>query len=76
MTTETKSTHTHSFSVDTSCDCGVVLSAYVRGLVKLNAELLKAVEIAYACLRRPSYEREENRVVNILLNAIAKAEGK
>lgn len=25
--------HTHSFSVDTSCDCGIMLSEYVRGIV-------------------------------------------
>jgi len=44
-------------------------------LIAAAPELLKAVQIAYACLRRADTERDENRVVNILLSAIAKAEG-
>jgi hypothetical protein len=36
-------THTHSFSVDTSCECGVMLSDYVRSLVVINADLIAAL---------------------------------
>lgn len=31
--------HRHEFSVDTSCDCGVMLSAYTRRLTRENAEM-------------------------------------
>ncbi len=38
--------HTHSFSVDTSCDCGVMLSEYTRKLTKVNAVLIESLEAA------------------------------
>ena len=36
--------HAHSFSVDTSCECGVMLSDYTREITKLNAELVAALK--------------------------------
>lgn len=45
-------------------------------LIASAPELFEAAQIAYACLRRPDSERDENRIVNLLLSAISKAEGR
>jgi hypothetical protein len=41
--------HRHEFSVDTACDCGIALSAYVKRLTKehgaLKASLKRALSI-------------------------------
>jgi len=44
-------------------------------LRKAAPELLEVAQIAYAMLRRPDSERDENRVVNLLLSVISKAGG-
>jgi hypothetical protein len=36
--------HKHSFSVDTSCDCGVMLSEYTRNLAKKIGALVAALK--------------------------------
>jgi hypothetical protein len=50
MKQETK--HTHSFSVDTSCECGVMLSDYVRSLVVINADLIAALAAANGLIQK------------------------
>jgi hypothetical protein len=36
--------HTHTFFVDTQCDCGMKLSTYTREITKLNADLVAALD--------------------------------
>lgn len=48
----------------------------IERAVNNHESLLAACRAAYACLRRPEAERNENRVVNLLNAAIAKAESK
>lgn len=45
---ETK--HTHSFSVDTSCECGIMLSDYTRSLSEINADLIAAAKAALSTI--------------------------
>lgn len=37
--------HTHSFSVHTSCECGVMLSDYTRSLRVSNTALVNALQL-------------------------------
>lgn len=46
---ETK--HTHSFCVDTSCECGIMLSGYTRQLVADNTRLREALQNLCATVR-------------------------
>ena len=44
-------------------------------LIAAAPEMVKALQIAYDCLRRPEAERDENRVTNIINELLARIEG-
>ena len=59
----------HPLNLEADANADLIATA-----VNCHDDLLRACQIAYACLRHPNAERDENRVVNVLLAAIAKAE--
>lgn len=73
--------HAHEFSVDTTCDCGMVLSAYVRRIVKERAALCKALETIHAIAcgnRSDDYESDTDAASDIEMiarAALAQARG-
>ncbi len=59
----------------TGANIAVVYDKANTDILAAAPELLEACQIAYACLRRPENERDENYVVNLLNSIIAKADG-
>ena len=70
---KTEGEHIHSFSVDTSCECGVVLSEYVCNLKKINDELLEACK---NLMRTPENDEQWQEWKEQAQAAIEAAEGK
>lgn len=70
---ETETQHTHVFSVDTACGCGVMLSAFTRRLAQEKNDLLRAAENAVAVFQTDGRFNGEASAVARLQTAIAKA---
>ena len=50
--------HKHCFSVDTSCECGVMLSTYLQEIIWLNRDLVDALEKFMSWLDEGSLVRD------------------